>query len=527
MPVRGRIGESDVMSNIEPTLPAFFDRIATRHADRIAIEDGAIRLTFSKLRCDVRRCARALIASGVGPGDRVLLWAPNRYEWLIAAFGLAHAGAVLIPANTRFKGIEVEDIAARADVRFVITIGQFLGQHYPSQLMPETRSRAREVIVIGDTPGRDTPWSEFIARADQVQDTDLATRIAAIGPDTTCDVLFTSGTTGRSKGVIYAQGQFLRIVENWVDRVGLAADDRVLVIPPFFHSFGYRAAAMGALIAGATILPEQSFDVETILARIEQDRISVIPGPPTVFTSLMGVPGWRARDLSSLRLGITGAATIPAALIGRMRDDLGLRDVCNGYGLSEAGGFGTITQAGDPVETVSQTSGRAMAGTELAILDGATPLPAGAHGEICVRGYSVMQGYLDDPDATGKAIDQNGWLRTGDIGWLDADGNLHVEDRMKDMYICGGFNCYPAEIERILTDHPAVSVAAVIGVPDTRLGEVGKAFVILREKGAATAEDILSWAGERMANFKRPRSLQICETLPLGPSGKVLKRLLS
>lgn len=515
------------MSKIETTLPAFFDRIATQHADRIAVEDGASQLTFAELRQSSRDCARALIASGVEAGDRVLLWAPNRTEWLIAAFGIAHAGAVLIPANTRFKGIEIEELAARADVRLVISVGHFLGQSYPEQLPPETRNRAREVIVIGDAPGPDTAWAEFMARAEHTSEHQLAARIAGISPETTCDILFTSGTTGRSKGVIYAQGQFLRIVDSWADRVGLVEGDRVLVIPPFFHSFGYRAAAMGALIAGATILPEESFDAEAVLTRIETDRISVIPGPPTVFTSLMSVPGWKTRDLTSLRLGITGAATIPEALIVRMRTELGLRGVCNGYGLSEAGGFGTITRADDPVETVSQTSGRAMAGMELAVFQGDTALPPGEHGEIRLRGYSVMQGYLDDPESTAKAIDPAGWLHTGDIGWLDADGNLHVEDRMKDMYICGGFNCYPAEIERVLTGHPAVSVAAVIGVADARMGEVGKAFVILREGTVATPDDILTWAGDRLANFKRPRSLEICEALPLGPSGKVLKRMLS
>lgn len=525
MPQPGAGRNHGAMTQIEATLPAFFDRIAAQYGDAVAIEDAGREISYAALRHEIRRCARALIASGVAEGDRVLLWAPNRAEWLIAAFAMAHIGAVLVPTNTRFKGGELEELAERTEARLIFSIGHFVGQDYPAQLLPQTRARAREIVVIGAHGGGDTRWEDFLARAEEVPEAALEARIARITPETICDIIFTSGTTGRSKGVLYAQGQFLRSVAVWADRVGLRRGDRVLGIPPFFHSFGYRAAALGSLIAGARLLPHASFDAEEVAGRIARDRISVLPGPPTIFTSLMGLPG--ARDFASLRLGITGASTIPAALIARMQGELGLSGVCNGYGLSEAGGFGAITRAEDPIEITAQTSGQVMDGMELSIRADGKPLPQGSHGEICLRGYGVMQGYMGDPAATAEAIDPEGWLHTGDLGWLDPQGNLRIEDRVKDMFISGGFNCYPAEIERLLTDHPAIEVAAVIGIPDARMGEVGKAFVILRDGAQAGAEEIRDWARAHMANYKVPREIEIRADLPLSPSGKVLKRALS
>lgn len=290
--------------------------------------------------------------------------------------------------------------------------------------------------------------------------------------------------------------------------------DRYLVVNPFFHSFGYKAGIVVCLLTGAAIVPQAVFSVPETLELIERERISALPGAPTIFQSLL--PERAGRDLSSLRLAVTGAASVPASLVRRMRSELGFDTVLTAYGLTEAVVV-TMCRPGDEVELVAATSGRATAGFEVA-----TRPPAG---EVVVRGPNVMLGYLDDPEATAKALDQQGWLRTGDVGVLDKAGNLAITGRVKDMYICGGFNVYPAEIEHALTELDGVRDVAVIGVADARLGEVGKAFVVPAD-GLST-ETVLGFCRGRLANYKVPRSVEFVTELPRNASGKVLKRLLS
>jgi acyl-CoA synthetase (AMP-forming)/AMP-acid ligase II len=510
------------------TVPALCSRAAEVYGDDPAIEDGGEVLSFVELDRRRRRVARALVASGIGHGDRVIVWAPNSARWIEAALGMVSIGAVLIPVSTRFKGGEVEDLALRSGARFMFSAGTFLGTDYPAMLTRATRGQVREVVVVGPPgAGDDIGWDAFLARAADVPEAEIDARAAAVTPDTISDILFTSGTTGRSKGVMYAHGQFLRVVRDWTERVGLERGDRVLVIPPFFHAFGYRGGAVGSLIVGGTILPHGAYDPEEVLRRVEADRVSVIPGPPTIFQGMLGHPRMVAFDRSSLRLGITGGAVIPSVLVRRMRDELGFRGVCNGYGLTECGGYGAMCRHDDPVDVIAETAGTPMPGIEMAMKDGeGRVLPLGETGEVCIRGYVVMHGYLDDPGATARTIDADGWLHTGDIGRFDADGNLRIEDRLKDMYITGGFNCYPAEIERMLSVHPAINQVAVVGVPDTRLGEVGKAFVTLRAGTSVDEGDLIAWARERMANYKVPRHVEIRLTLPTSAQGKVLKREL-
>lgn len=509
------------------TLPAFCSRAAEVYGKAPAIEDRGKVLSYRQLDAAQRHFARALIASGIEPGDNVMIWAPNTWHWIVAALGIASAGAVLIPASTRFKSAEVEDLALRSGVRLLVSCGRFLGQDYPAMLSPATRAGLVDVVVTEGDAGADTGWSDFLTRAASVDEAALAARIAALTPDSTADILFTSGTTGRSKGVMYGHGQFLRVVANWTRRVGLQCGDRTLVIPPFFHAFGYRGGAIGSLIVGATILPHQSYDPAEVLGRIQADRVSVIPGPPAIFQGMLNNPGLAAFDRTSLRLGITGGAVIPSVLVERMRSDLGFAGVCNGYGLTECGGYGAMCRHDDPVEVIANTAGKPMDGVEIAIMgEGGALLAPDQPGEVVIRGYIVMKGYFEDPVATQATIDPQGWLHTGDIGRIRKDGNLVIEDRLKDMFIVGGFNCYPAEIERMLSHHPAIEQVAVIGVPDERLGEVGRAYVVLRPGAVADEAAIIGWAREAMANYKVPRSVVIRTALPTSAQGKVLKRKL-
>jgi acyl-CoA synthetase (AMP-forming)/AMP-acid ligase II len=312
--------------------------------------------------------------------------------------------------------------------------------------------------------------------------------------------------------------------DAWSTVVGLRPGDRYLVVNPFFHAFGLKAGILASLIKGATIIPHAVFNVDTVMQRVADESVSMLPGPPTVYQSILDHPLVADFDLSSLRLAVTGAAPVSVELIRRMREELKFETVVTGYGLTEATGIATMCRHDDDPETISKTAGRAIPGTEVHVVDDdGNALPAGEPGEVVVRGYNVMQGFVDDPEGTAEAVDRAGWLHTGDVGVLDERGNLRITDRKKDMFIIGGFNAYPAEIENMVSDHPAVSQVAIVGVPDERMGEVGYAFIVTRPGQKIDAEELTAWCRERMANFKVPRHIEVIDALPLNASGKVLK----
>ncbi|WP_028008860.1 FadD3 family acyl-CoA ligase [Solimonas flava] len=507
------------------TSPQAFAAAVARHGERTAVvaENGA-RLSYTQLDALRRRAAAALIALGVRHGDRVAIWCPNNVEWIVAGLAIHSVGAALVPLNTRMRGHEAAYILEKSGARLLFSVGRFLNQHYPTMLGAQRPATLAQIVVIENAEAGDLDWDDFLARGADVADAEVAARAAAVRPDDCMDVLFTSGTTGLPKGVVTTHAQNLRVIAAWSRAVGLNPDDRYLIVNPFFHSFGYKVGWLGGLLAGLTVLPHAVFDARAILTRIERERVSVLPGPPTLFISLLGDPQRATTDLSSLRATITGAAAIAPSLIERIRAELGFKVVLTGYGLTETCGVASLCEAGDDAETIALTSGKAIEGIELRCIDAdGRALGPGESGEIVVRGYNVMQGYLDDPAATAEAIDADGWLHTGDVGHLDARGYLRITDRLKDMYISGGFNCYPAEIERMLVAHPAIAQAAVIGVPDERLGEVGKAYVVLRPGQTLDAPALIAWCREQMANYKVPRSVAIVDALPTNAGGKVMK----
>ncbi|SFF64421.1 Acyl-CoA synthetase (AMP-forming)/AMP-acid ligase II [Fontimonas thermophila] len=507
------------------TVPAAFAASVARHAQRTAVigEDGAT-LSYAKLDAQRLDAARALIALGVRRGDRVAIWAPNGVEWIIAGLAIHSVGAALVPVNTRMKGMEAGYILKKSGARVLFCAGDFLGVHYPTLLGEHRPPTLEHLVVLRDARPGDLTWTAFLERGAAVP-MDTARQCAdAVRADDVMDVMFTSGTTGHPKGVITHHAQNLRVIAEWSKAVGLSADDRYLIVNPFFHAFGYKVGWLAGLLAGCTLLPHAVFDAGAILRRIERDRISVLPGPPTLFISLLDDPARARTDLSSLRATITGAAAIAPSLIERIRAELGFKIVLTGYGLTETCGVVTLCAADDDAQTIALTSGKAIPGIELRCVGPDNrPLPPGVPGEIVVRGYNVMQGYLDDPAATREAIDADGWLHTGDVGVLDERGYLKITDRLKDLYICGGFNCYPAEIERMMAAHPAIAQVAVIGIPDARMGEVGKAFVVLRPGHTLDAPALIAWCRERMANYKVPRQVVFVDHLPTNPSGKVMK----
>ena len=509
------------------TIAAALALAAREHAQRIAIDDQGLQLSYVELHHLSRLAGRALLALGLQPGERIAIWAPNSHQWLVAALGSLLAGAILVPLSTRLKGDEAADILGRSGARLLFSVGDFLGSHYPDLLLGRALPQLAHTVVLEGERAGEGAWADFLALAEQVPDQALQQRIAAQDGDSPCDLMFTSGTTGFPKGVLCAQGQNLRLFDSWGEIVGLRAGDRYLIVSPFFHSFGFKAGWLAALIRGATILPQSTFDAEAVLQRVECDRVTFLPGPPALYGAMLEHPRLGDFDLSSLRVAVTGAASVPPVLIQRMRDELGFASVITAYGLTECCGLATVCRPGDDLQTIAGTCGRPLDGIELRCVDAqGHSLPPGQPGEVLIRGYNLMQGYFDDPQASAEAIDAQGWLHTGDVGVIDERGYLRITDRLKDMFIVGGFNCYPAELERLLMEHEAIAQVAVIGVADDRLGEVGRAYVVLRPGTTLAADALIAWCRERMANYKVPRSVKFVVELPLNAAGKVVKRVL-
>jgi acyl-CoA synthetase (AMP-forming)/AMP-acid ligase II len=474
------------------TIPELVSSAADRFGDAEAVVDGPLRLTYVELADRIRCASGAFAEFGVGKGDRIAVWAPNSAEWIIAAFGLMTAGAVLVPVNTRFKADEAADVVARSGAKAVMVQKGFLGEDF-------------SVAQVGlDVPTIDLK-SDFLASGSPYERVVDGTDVS--------DVIYTSGTTGRPKGAMMNHVQTLRMYEEWATLADLREGDRYLMINPYFHTFGLKAGLIASFLRGATMLPVAAFDIDRVVELIAAERITMLPGPPTLFHSLLTV-GDKGK-LSTLRAGVTGAADIPVELIRRIHDELPFQTLMTGYGLTEAGNV-TLSRPGDSFEDVATTAGLPCEDIQVDVAD---------DGEVLVRGYSVMQGYLDDPIATAEAIDADGWLHTGDLGELTDSGRLRIVGRKKDMFIVGGFNAYPAEIEGFLLEHPAIAQVAVIGVPDDRMGQVGKAFVVCRRDAVelATADALIAWSRERIAGYKVPRYVEFLDELPTNATGKVVK----
>lgn len=487
---------------------------------RPAVEEAGEVWTYQDLDGKARAVAKGFITAGLQAGDRFAIWAPNCREWIIAALGGQMAGGVLVPINTRFKGAEAADILARSGTKILFTVNGFLGFDYPAMLDGQSLPDLQRMILLHGAGGE--TFDDFIGAGAGIADAEIEKRIAAVTPDSLSDILYTSGTTGKPKGAMTTHGQNVEVIDRWCSAVTVNRDDRYLIVNPFFHSFGYKAGWLACILRHACALPHAVFDVDQILARIAADNISVLPGPPTIFQSLLAHDDLGKHDLSSLRATVTGAASVPVQLVRDMKDKLGFDVVLTAYGLTESSGVVSLSRADDDFETIATTSGRPIEGIELKVVDAdGNPVPAGEAGEIWVRGFNVCQGYLDMPEETAEAITPDGWLKTGDIGVQDERGYLRITDRAKDMFITGGFNCYPAEIENILLGHEAVADVAVIGAPDERMGEVAHAFIVANEN--IGTGDLIAWAKENMANYKVPRAVTFVNELPRNASGKVQK----
>jgi HIP---CoA ligase len=527
------------------TLPGVLRATANAHPARQALLDGELSLSYADLHAEVRTTARALVALGVEHGDRVAIWAPNSWQWAVSALAITYVGAVLVPLNSRYTGHEVVDIARRTRAKVLFVADGFLGRRQFDELRKAAAEDAGgrgaspvpgladlEAVVRIPHPGAGgvavdgvVTYRDLAGLAHRVPLDYVEARADAVAPDDVADILFTSGTTGRSKGARSAHRQTVRTAQEWAEHGLMSSADRYLIVNPFFHSFGYKAGILVCLLHGATMLPQTVFDLAETLRMIREEKVTLLAGAPTIFQALLDAPDRDPRDTGSLRLAVTGATIVPVALVERMQAELGFDLVLTAYGLTEAV-VATMCRTGDPDALVAGSVGRAVDSYELRIAQpgGNRPQPAGTEGEVLLRGANVMLGYLDDPEATAAAIDPDGWLHTGDIGRVDERGYLTITDRLKDMFITGGFNVYPAEIEQALARLDGVVESAAIGIPDERLGEVGMVYVVRRAGSDLTEGGVLAHCKERLAGFKVPRQVTFVDGLPRNLSGKVLKK---
>ena len=504
------------------TIPALIKHQAENFGSKPALISDHETISFLELDKLSTNIATHLIDLNILPGDRVAIWAPNMNEWVLAAIAIHKVGGVLVPINTRMKGREAAYILNNSESKILFSLKTFLGTDYFKLLENE-----------------DLPYLKYQISFDEIEATDSKILFSTLKENTLdvqlpevietdmADIIFTSGTTGKPKGVISSHLQNIKVFDYWSTYIGLNENDRYLIVNPFFHTFGYKAGWLASVMRGVTAYPCPVFDADKIIQIINKEKISMLPGPPTLYQSILTSQLIETMDISSLRLGVTGAASIPIQLIKDMKETLGFETVITAYGLTESTGVVTMCTPDDDYETIATTSGCAIADVEVKCVNQENQeVPVGEPGEILVRGYNVTQGYFNNQEATQEAIDSDGWLHTGDIGILDSNGYIKITDRSKDMFIVGGFNAYPAEIENILCDHPAISQAAVIGIEDERMGEVAKAFVILKPNQDLDTRSLLQWSKDNMANYKVPREVEFVRELPTNAAGKIMKYLL-
>jgi fatty-acyl-CoA synthase len=521
-----------------------------KHPGVELIVHGSRRVTFQEFYPLTQRFARGLLSLGIRKGENVALWMTNCVEWMVAQFGAYEIGAPLVPINTRFTPEEVFASLRQSRASTLILSSHFLGGAvdvlpWLERLIPDISCADPDRLVAPDLPdlkrviylGEDAPraayaFSEIIEKGRNWEQDDKLRRAAIqVNPFDVANIIYTSGTTGAPKGGMSMHRNNLAALHHWVERTGLCPSDRVYLGVPFATNFGCAYVSQLSVLAGSTIIAHESFQPEAALLAIESERITWFPGAPTMYIMMLGHSGLDQFDLSSLRTAIVGGAPCSPDTIRAMYEKMGFRHVVHCYGLSECGGLSTSTLLDDPIEKVATTVGLPFPSSEVLVADPGSFEAAqpGEQGEIWLRdvfpGSCVGKGYFQMPEKTAEAITEDGWFRTGDLGAFDCDGYLQITGRIKDMFLVGGFNVYPVEVENILHTHPKIKMAQVFGVPEIRLGEVGCAYIELEVGEKMEEQEVIKFCREHMANYKIPRYVKFAYAadFPLTSSGKVKK----
>lgn len=513
------------------TLSQVLDQTAKKFPDRPAILYEGRTISYRDLAGEVDRLAAGLVKLGIEPGDKVAIWMSNVPEWIAAYFAIAKVGAVVVPMNTRYKTHEVEYILGNAEAKAVFVAQGFLGIDYAgmlSEVRPKLPLLREAITVGGEAPGL-RPYHEVLGLGeDQAAQAEVARRAKGIDPKACAFILYTSGTTGHPKGAMLSHLNMSENARQITEVMQITEKDVFLLAVPFFHCFGCVMGILGAVTWGAAIVPMPVFKADEALRLIEKHRVSVLYGVPTMFVLELeeqrkAKAAGKPYDVSSLRTGIMAGAPCPVEVMRGTMEELRC-NVCICYGLTEASPVITMTRFEDPIDKRVETVGKPLPGIEVKIVDDAgKTVPLGQTGELACRGYNVMLGYWKNPEATRQVIDEEGWLYSGDLATMDEEGYVRIVGRKKDMYIVGGFNVYPAEVEEVLFTHPGIQNVAVVGVPDPVMGEVGMAFIIPREGHPLDPQEVVDFCARQIAAFKVPRYVVIGEPFPMTASGKVQK----
>ena len=541
-------------TGFKTTIGNLLDRQAEQFGDNDALihVDWDVRYTYREFRAECDRVARGLMALGINKGDHVGIWATNYPEWVVAQFATAKIGAVLVTVNPAYRTHELEYLLQQSDVAALILIGNFRTSDYvamlgqvvpelahsiPGQLHCEKLPHLRNVIFVppyaeaGGFPARECPpgmfaWSDIQARGEEISPAALARRQRECRPDDVACIMYTSGTTGNPKGAMLTHHNLVSNASYVADGLRFTEADRLCIPVPFYHCFGSSISTLGCVTRGAAmVVPSEYFDPGKTLAAVEKERCTALHGVPTMFIAELEHPDFDRFDLGPLHTGMMAGSPCPIEVMRQVIDRMGAREMTVGYGLTEASPVITLTSSDDTIERRVATVGPAIPHVEVRIADPDTGggLPTGEQGELWARSFMNMKGYYKMPEATGAAIDAEGWLHTGDLATVDADGYYRITGRLKDMIIRGGENVYPREIEEFLYTNPKVADVQVIGVPDPRFGEEIMAWVMLKAEQEATAEEIKEFCRGRIAYYKVPRYVRFVSEFPMTVTGKIQK----
>lgn len=530
------------------TIAGLLDRAVRRNggADAAVFVADGVRLSWHDLLARSDAVAAGLLALGVGRGDRVGIWAPNCVEWLLVQFGTARIGAILVNINPAYRSAELEYALNKVQCRVLVMARAHRGSDYVAtmrSLAPEIDrverterlhlerfERLRHLVLIGEGPRPRGAlcFDELIRGAGPAHRARLPALSAALDPDDAINIQFTSGTTGSPKGATLSHFNVVNNARYCARAMALSARDRLCIPVPLYHCFGMVLGVLACTAVGAAmIFPGAAFDAEDTLRAVQAQRCTALHGVPTMFISMLDHARFHDFDLGSLRTGIMAGAPCPIETMRRVVDEMHMNEVTIAYGMTETSPISFQSGVDDPIDRRVSTVGRIQPHAEVKIVDDAGRIAAvGARGELCTRGYLVMRGYWDDPERTREAIDEAGWMHTGDLATIDTDGYCNIVGRVKDMLIRGGENVYPREIEEFLHTHPKVQSAQVFGVPDPRLGEEVCAWIVLRAGHDATAAEIMAFCDGRIAHYKVPRHIRFVPEFPMTVTGKPQKFLM-
>jgi fatty-acyl-CoA synthase len=539
-------GDTDVPL-LEETIGHNFERVVAQFPFHDALIEAAAvpgadarRWSYSKLNDDVDHVGRALLALGVGKGERIGIWSPNCAEWTILQYATAKIGAILVNVNPAYRSHELEFVVRQNGMRMLVTAPSDRNSDYVgmarqalaacpdlSELVFLPDAGSAELTAGDPENDRELTYAELLKRADAVAHSGLKARMAGLDPHDPINLQYTSGTTGFPKGATLTHHNILNNGYSIGELLGYTEHDRVVIPVPFYHCFGMVIGNLNALSHGAaTIIPGRGFTPAAALEAVQDFGGTSLYGVPTMFIAELALPDFASYDLSTLRTGVMAGSLCPIEVMNRVISEMNMRDVAICYGMTETSPVSTMTRDGDTMQQRTETVGRTMPQLESKIVDPATGdvVERGEIGELCTRGYAVMQGYWNQPDKTAEAIDADGWMHTGDLARMDDGGYVVIEGRMKDMVIRGGENIYPREIEEFLYTHPSIQDVQVIGVPDAKYGEELMACIILNPGAAPLdAAALAEFCRGKLAHYKIPRYVDVRESFPMTVSGKIRK----